>query len=164
MANDPGMTDSKQYNNIKMQGLLEAVSKYKEMSVKQMYTLHTEMFEVDKLTTSILTGNPEIDLIICSDSENTPGVAQVIIDSGKVGNVRIIGYGTMPKTIEYIEGGVVYGTIAADSYNIGCNTVQQLAQMCDGKQISEFINTDIYTIKDSNLDEYKKTYEITEVK
>lgn len=158
IANDPGVLDSKQYNNIKMQGLLEAISKYPEMSVEQVYTLDTKRFEVDKLTTSIITGKPEIDLIICSDSENTPGVAQVIVDSVKVGNVKIIGYGTMPKTIEYIGGGVVYGTIAADSYNIGYNTVMQLAEMCNGKQISELLNTNIFTFTYDNLEEYKKIY------
>ena len=152
LANDPGVQDSKQYNNIKMQGLLEAISKYPEMSVEQMYTLDTKMFEVDKLTTSIITEKPEIDLIVCSDSENTPGVAQVIIDSVKVGNVKIIGYGAMPKTIEYIGGGVIYGTITPDSYNIGYNTVNQLAEMCGGKQISEFLNTDIYTFTSGNLE------------
>lgn len=133
------------------------------MSVEQIYTLNTKMFEVEKLTTSILTDNPEIDLIICNDGENTPGVAEVVIDSGKVGNVRIIGYGTMPKTMEYIEGGVMYGTITADSYAIGYNTVMQLSDMCDGKQISEFLNTNIYTFTSKNIDEYKRIFE-TEVK
>ncbi len=159
LANDPGKQDSKQYNNIKLQGLLEAISPYPQMSVEKIYTLNTKMFEVEKLTTSILTDNPEIDFIICNDGENTPGVAQVVIDSGKVGNVRIIGYGTMPQTMEYIEGGVMYGTIAADSYGIGYNTVLQLSDMCDGKQISEIVNPDIYTFTSRNLDEYKKIFD-----
>lgn len=163
MANDPGKQDSRQYNNIKLQGLLEAISSYPMMSVEKIYTLNTKMFEVEKLTTSILTENPEIDFIICNDGENTPGVAQVVIDSGKVGNVRIIGYGTMPQTMEYIEGGVMYGTIAADSYSIGYNTVMQLSDMCSGKQISEFVNTDIYTFTSKNLDVYKKIF-VSDVK
>lgn len=161
MANDPGVQDSKQYNNIKLQGLLEAISQYPEMSVEQIYTLDAKMFEVDKLTTSILTEKPEIDMIICSDSENTPGVAQVIIDSVKVGNVKIIGYGAMPKTMEYIEAGVIYGTIAADSYNIGYNTVMQLAKMREGKQVNEFLTTDIYTVTENNFEEYKNEYTVT---
>lgn len=158
IANDPGMQDSKQYNNIKMQGLLEAVARYPQMSVEEIYTLNTKMFEVEKLTTSILTEKPEIDLIICSDSENTPGVAQVIIDSGKVGTVGVIGYGTMPQTMEYIEGGVLYGTIAADSYAIGYNAVSQLSDLCDEKQISEFFNTNIYTFTSENLDQYREIF------
>lgn len=159
MVNDPGVKDSKQYNNIKFQGLLEAISKYPGMTVKQIYTLDTKMFEVDKLTTSILTENPEIDLIVCSDSVNTPGVAQVVIDSGKVGNIKIIGYGAMPQTMSYINDGVMYGTIAADSYSIGYNTVIQLADLCEGKQISEFYNTDIYTFTSDNLHEYREIFE-----
>lgn len=158
LINDTGEEESKQYNNIRFQGLLEAIAQYPEMAVTQMYTLDTKMFEVDKLTTSILTENPEIDLIICSDSGNTPGVAQVVIDSGKVGNVKIIGYGTMPQTIKYIKDGVMYGTITADSYAIGYNTVFQLADVCDGKQISEFHNTDIYTFTTVNLNQYEEIF------
>lgn len=160
LINDTGEQDSKQYKNIKFQGLLEAISQYPEMSITQMYTLDTKMFEVDKLTTSILTENPEIDLIICADSENTPGVAQVVIDSGKVGNIKIIGYGTMAQTMKYIKDGVIHGTITADSYAIGYNTVLQLADVSDGKQISEFYNTDIYTFTSENLDKYEDIFEI----
>ncbi len=162
LVNDPGAKDSKQYNSIKYQGLLEAISKYPEMTVSQIYTLDTRMFEVDKLTNTILNENPDIDLIICSDSENTPGVAQVVIDSGKVGNVKIIGYGAMPQTMNYIKDGVVYGTIAADSYSIGYNTVIQLADIFDGKQISEFYNTDIYAITSRNLEEYREIFKTEE--
>jgi ribose transport system substrate-binding protein len=158
LINDTGESDSKQYNNIRFQGLLEAISQYPDMSVTQLYNLDAKMFEVDKLTTSILTENPEIDLIICSDSGNTPGVAQVVIDSGKVGNIKIIGYGTMSQTMKYIKDGVVYGTITADSYAIGYNTVLQMADVCDGKQISEFYNTDIYTFTAGNLGQYEDIF------
>jgi ribose transport system substrate-binding protein len=159
IVNNPGVTDSKQYNNIRLQGLLEAISKYPRMEVKQIYTLDTKMFEVDKLTTAIIAENPEIDLIVCSDSENTPGVAQVVIDMGRVGAINIIGYGAMPQTMNYIRDGVMYGTIAADSYSIGYNTVMQLADLCEGKQISEFYNTDIYTFTADNLQEYREIFE-----
>jgi ribose transport system substrate-binding protein len=159
IVNNPGIEDSKQYNNIRLQGLLEAISKYPDMEVKQIYTLDIKMFEVDKLTTAILTENPEIDLIVCSDSENTPGVAQVVIDSGKVGDIKIIGYGAMPQTMGYINDGVMYGTITADSYSIGYNTVMQLGDLCEGKQISEFYNTDIYTFNADNLHEYREIFE-----
>lgn len=157
MANDPGVQDLKQYNNIRLQGLLEAISQYPEMSVEQ-FTLNSKMFEVEKLTTSILTEHPEIDLILCSNGESSPGVAQVVIDSGLVGVIKIIGYGTMPQTMKYIEGGVMYGTIAADSYTMGLSLVNQLADQCNGKQINEVINTDIYTFTAENLDEYKKVF------
>jgi ribose transport system substrate-binding protein len=159
IVNDPGVQDSKQYNNIKLQGLLEAISQYPEMNVSQIYTLDKGMFEVDKLTTSILTEHPEIDMIVCSDSENTPGVAQVVIDLGKVGDIKIIGYGSMSQTMKYINDGVIYGTITADSYAIGYNTVLQLIEVCDGNQISEFFNTDIYTFTYDNLNDYKEMFE-----
>jgi hypothetical protein len=52
----------------------------------------------------------------------------------------------------------VYGTITADSYAIGYNTVLQMADVCDGKQISEFYNTDIYTFTAGNLGQYEDIF------
>ncbi|MCX7772028.1 MAG: substrate-binding domain-containing protein, partial [Clostridia bacterium] len=132
LSNQASDEDSKHSSNIRLQGLMEAIEKYPEMSVEHIYTLNTQMFEVEKLTNTILTDNPDINMIICSDSESTPGVAQVIVDSDRVGQIKIIGSGTMPLTMRYIEGGVIYGTIAADSYAIGYNTVMQLSDMAEG--------------------------------
>ena len=154
IVNEPGIDDPKQYNNIKLQGLLDAISRYPEITLERIYSLNTKMFEVDKLTMSMLAENPGINLIICSDGENTPGVAQVVIDMGRVGDINIIGFGSMPKTIEYIKEGVIYGTIVADSYEIGYNTVTQLADMCSGKQISEVLNSGIYTFTSENISDY----------
>ncbi|NLM72917.1 MAG: sugar ABC transporter substrate-binding protein [Clostridiaceae bacterium] len=159
MVSEPGADKNKQYNNIKLQGLLDAISRYPKMTVEQIYALDTKMFVVDKLTMSLLADNPEIDLIICNDGENTPGVAQVVIDAGKVGIVNIIGFGNMPKTMDYIEEGVLYGTITADSYAIGYNTVMQLAEMCDGKQVNEVLNTNVYSFTADNIRYYREYFE-----
>lgn len=159
MVNESGAEEHKQYNNIKLQGLLDAISQYPEMTVEHIYTLDIKMFEVDKLTMSLLADNPEIDLIICNDGENTPGVAQVVIDTGRVGNVNIIGFGNMPQTMKYIEEGVLYGTITADSYAIGYNTVIQLAEMCDGKHINEVLNTNVYSFTADNIRYYREFFE-----
>lgn len=61
----------------------------------------------------------------------------------------------MPQTLDYINRDVIYGTVYPNSYDIGYNTVKQLTQLFKGKQISDFISTELYTIDAKNVKDYK---------
>ena len=153
IINDSSDKDN-QYKNIKVQGIMEAFSKYSNMNISQVYTLDTGVFEMEKLTSKILTNNPNVNLIICTDERNTPGVAQVLVDSNRVGDIKVIGYGEMPQTISYIERGVIYGTVCPDAYQIGYNTVSQLNSILEGETVSDSTNTDVYSVDEDNYKLY----------
>lgn len=157
LINDSGADHNNQFNNIKLQGILESFKNYSLMNVSQ-YTLDANLFEAEKLTSSILSESPEINMIICTDELSTPGVAQVLIDADKVGQIKVIGYGTMPQTMNYIERGVIYGTICPDSKAIGYNCISQLYDMLQKKESSEVVHTDVYAFTLDNLDEYEQIF------
>jgi ribose transport system substrate-binding protein len=144
-----------QYKNLKLQGIMDVFSKHTGISVQAVYTLSAGMFETEKLMSKILAQNPKIDLIVCTDERNTPSVAQVIVDANRVGDISIVGYGAMPQTLKYIGGrGVIYGTVCPDAYNIGYDTVAQLHAVLDGKQVSESLNTELFSISKTNVDKF----------
>lgn len=140
-----------QYKSLKLQGIAAAVSKYPQMKISDVYTLNSGMFETEKLMNTILTKNPKVKLIICTDERSTPSVAQAIVDSNQVGDISIIGYGAMPQTLNYIEHGVIYGAICPDAYQIGYQTVSQLYDILDKKQITDSLNTELFSITKTNV-------------
>ncbi|MFA9381625.1 MAG: sugar ABC transporter substrate-binding protein [Acetanaerobacterium sp.] len=145
------------YKNLKLQGMLEAFAGYDSMELTGVYTLSTGMFDVEKVTSRILEEHPDVSLVICTQEKSTPGVAQMVVDANRVGDIRVVGFGAMPQTLEYIERGVIYGTICPDAYEIGYTTVAQLCERLHGRQISDLINTGIYAVTAQNLDEYELT-------
>ena len=154
IINNAGDQGEVKYKNLIVQGILESFSKYSTININNIYTLNSDMFEAEKIASSIISDTKKVDLIICLDERSTPGVAQVFVDNNKVGDIRLIGYGVMPQTLDYIERGVIYGTVCPNAYEIGYNTVKQLTKSLNGEQISDYISTELYTIDTNNVNQY----------
>ncbi len=148
-----------QYKNLIVQGIMDSFSKYPSIKITDIYSINPELFETEKVALSAIASNNKTSLIICVDERSTPGVAQVLVDNNKVGDIQLIGYGAMPQTLDYIRRGVVYGTICPDAYDIGYYTIQKLMQEIEGENSSDFINTDLYSIDLSNFELYLKGLE-----
>ncbi|ROR31897.1 monosaccharide ABC transporter substrate-binding protein (CUT2 family) [Mobilisporobacter senegalensis] len=143
-----------EYKNMKVQGIIDAIAAYGRVNISEIYTLDAGMFEAERLTNTILTEKKDINVIICTDEKSTPAVAQVLVDSNKVGDVKVIGYGTMSQTLNYIRKGVIYGTVSPNAYEIGYQTVEQLYESIKGEAVSDSIYTELFTIDNSNVDQY----------
>lgn len=150
---DSGEDSDLQYKNMIVQGVLESFSKHSTINLKETLTINSHMFEVEKLATTIINKHKDVDLIICMDERSTPGIAQSLVDHNLVGDIKLIGYGLMPQTIDYIKKGVIYGTVYPDAYQIGYEAVQQLYKTIEGEQISDSVNTDLYAVTLDNLDD-----------
>jgi ribose transport system substrate-binding protein len=156
IINSPGTDGAEEYKNLIIQGINNSFGSYGkiETSYLSIYTIDADMFEAEKVTSEILASNNIPDLIICMDEKCTPGIAQILVDKNMVGDIKLVGYGVTTKTLEYIQHGVIYGTVCPDSYEIGYKTVQSLVQMLNGDAVSEAISTGLYTIDKSNVQQY----------
>lgn len=157
LLNDKQSLDPR-YKSLKLQGIIEKLSAYPNMEIVSIHTVDADLFEADRLTRSLLSDHPDINLIICTDERRTPGVAQAIVDLNAVGTVQIVGFGNMEQTIKYIEQGVIYGTICADGFDIGYTTVQSLIQLIQNDPISESMATTIYSYTLKNLGDYYERF------
>lgn len=153
LLNGKGLEDSR-YKSLKLQGFIEQLASQTDMSIAAIYTIDTGLFEADLITRKVLNEHPEVNLIICTDEKRTPGVAQVIVENNAVGDIQIIGFGNMDQTMQYIEKGVIYGTICADGFEIGNAIVRTIKSLAVGNPVSESKSTPIYTYTLDNLDAY----------
>lgn len=158
ILNDSGEQSDEQYKNLIVQGILESFSRYSTIDIENIYTINSNMFEAEKIASSIISDSKKVDMIICLDERSTPGVAQVLVDNNMVGDIRLIGYGVTPLTLDYIDRGVIYGTVCPNAYDIGYNTVKQMTSSLNGEQISDYISTNLYTIDKNNLFLYEDKF------
>lgn len=155
IINNAGNLKDVQYKNGIVLGIKNSFGIYSTININDnnIYTVNADLFEVERLATSIIEKS-NVNLIICIDEGSTPGIAQVLVDNNKVGDIKLIGYGVTPKTLNYIERGVIYGSVCPDAYEIGYYTVKQLAQSLNGEQISDYISTKLFTIDYDNVKDY----------
>ncbi|MFA5675254.1 MAG: sugar ABC transporter substrate-binding protein [Christensenellales bacterium] len=147
--------DESLYKNLKVQGILDVFSNYPNMKIDGIYALDSGMFEVERLTGRILDDHPDVSLIICADERSTPGVAQVLVDAGRVTDVDVVGYGAMLQTLNYIERGVICGSICPDAEAVGSAIVKQLYAKIKGNNISDYYNTQIFAVRAENVNDFR---------
>lgn len=80
-----------------------------------------------------LLASPGLNAIICVNSRDSLGAAQVVVDRNLVGKVLIVGADETPELLRYIDKGVVAASIVRDSRRIGQEAVRTFGRMKAGQ-------------------------------
>lgn len=91
----------------------------------------------------LLGNDPRPDIIALTDSNDTLVAIQAIIDLNLVGRVQIIGFGNDQTTMDYIDKGVVLGTIVRRPSEIGFRAVAALTEINRKGNTSAYVNAGI---------------------
>ncbi len=152
---NPGAEAEAQTQNLIIQGIMEGSSHAQGFTIKSAYVLQTELFEAEDLRHTLFSRTADINVILCMDERSTPAIAQMLVDENRVGDIAIIGYGVMPQTLDYIDRGVIYGSVCPDAHDIGYYTVKGLVDSLNGLQVSDSFNPDVERVDRSNIDWYR---------
>lgn len=142
--------------NLKINGFLDAIKNYPEMKVVRVYTSKLGTLSAEEITQSIISGKDKINAIYVTDSVDTIGTAQVVVDFNKVGEITVVGYGDTPDILRYIEKGVIYGTVMSDPYKIGYESVKAMVEFKKKNTVSTFVDIGVNVITKENVNEYFK--------
>lgn len=140
--------------NVMVGGFIDSVKDYKGIDVKTVQTASTGHFSAEEIARNILKDYPTVDMIICTNPNDTLGVAQVLIDFYKVGKVKMIGYSDNENILNYVKSQVIYGTVVEDPYKIGYESIRLLVEAKDnGRPSTSYSDTGIKTITRQNVDQ-----------
>jgi ribose transport system substrate-binding protein len=156
------LEDVQNYGNIKLEGFKDSVKNYKDISIETVKVSDLGILGANNATQEILMNYPDVNAIVCTSSKDTIGTAQLVVDFNKVGDIAIVGYDITPEIMEYIEKGVIYGTVIPNAYTIGSKSIKQLMDIKENGRTSSYYDTDLSVITKTNLDEYIKNSKIPE--
>lgn len=139
--------------NLRVAGLKDALKVAPMAKVITIQSSSKGLFSAEEVTRKILYEYPEVDTIICTNAKDTISVAQIIVDLNKVGQISIIGYDDASEILRYIEKGVIYGTVVANPYKIGYESIQSLIELKKNNMTSSYVDTGAKVITAKNLDE-----------
>ncbi|MDL2235377.1 substrate-binding domain-containing protein [Christensenellaceae bacterium OttesenSCG-928-L17] len=145
---------SSTYHNMKIQGILEAFAACPGAEIVETYSLSGNMLAGEYLSNVVLSDAGQFDTIICLHEKTTSLLAQRLIDNNLLSTVKLIGYGALPQTLDYIDRGVVFGTICPDAYEVGYNTVALMYAKLNREQVNEYSSTRLFTITAENVSEF----------
>jgi ribose transport system substrate-binding protein len=106
--------------------------KYPEVEIVQIVNGNLDQTEGAKVTAGMLQANPGIVGIFGSDSSAGVGAATAVKEAGKAGEIKIIAFDTDTGTLDLIKEGVLSGSIAQGTYNMGWWSFQMLFNVNGG--------------------------------
>jgi ribose transport system substrate-binding protein len=140
----------------RVKGINDSIDRYNEISIKNILSSDIGTFAAGELTRNILKNSPEVNAIICTTAKDTLAAAHTVIELGKTGDISIIGASDDPEVLEYVEKGVVYGTVVSDPYNMGYESIRTLVKIKGSSNWPTFIDTGIHVVTAENIDEYRR--------
>ena len=142
--------------NLKMNGFLSTIKDFPEMKVIKTYTSKMGILSAEEIAQTIIGSADNINAIFATNSVDTIGSAQLIVDRNKVGSIAIVGYGDTEDILRYISKDIIYGTVMSDPYKMGYESLKALIDIKEKNNVSTFIDTGVKIITKGNVDEYEK--------
>lgn len=142
--------------NLEINGFLSTIKHYPEMKVAKIYTSKMGILSAEEITQSIINDEQNIDAIYTTNSVDTLGTVQQVVNHNKVGNITLVGYGDTESILRYIKKGIIYGTVMSDPYQMGYESLKALIDIKENNNVSTFIDTGVKIIKKDNLSKFEK--------
>lgn len=109
--------------------------------------------ESTNLATAILEGNPDLAGFYGANEGSAIGVINAVRETGRGGDVVVVGFDSGQQQIEAIEDGTMAGAITQNPIGIGYETVQAAVDALNGEELPETIDTGFYWYDQSNIDD-----------
>lgn len=107
-------------------------SLYPDVEIVQIVNGNLDQAEGAKVTSGMLQAYPDIVGIFGSDASAGVGAATAVKEAGKAGEIKIIAFDTDTGTLDLIKEGVLSGSIAQGTYNMGWWSFQMLFNVNGG--------------------------------
>lgn len=102
--------------------------------------------------------NPDMKVMVGLFEYNPPAIIQALRQSGKLGQIKVVGFDENADTLQGIKDGYVFGTVVQDPYQYGYRSVEVLAKLLRGDRSiipeSKYIDIPPRAITRSNVDEF----------
>ncbi len=99
----------------------------------------------------ILTANPDIAAIFCSNESGSIGAVQGAKSHNLAGKVKIVGFDSSPTLIEDVQAGNIDSLVVQNPFNMGYMVVKSLVDKIHGQTPEKRIDTGATLVTAANL-------------
>jgi ribose transport system substrate-binding protein len=116
-------------------------------------TWFTDNFEENAytITLRLLRDHPDLGGILGMNEVSTIGIARALQDAGAMGKVRLVGFDSSLREIQFIEQGLIAATVIQKPFNMGYLAVQAARDAAENRTLPSFIDTGSVLITADNL-------------
>ncbi|WML44262.1 sugar-binding protein [Neobacillus sp. PS3-40] len=140
----------------RVKGFRDAVKVEKGIHIVDVEESEISRVRAAEKTYQILQAHPEVNAFFGTSALDDIGIAQVVEQYKKQDRIYIIGFDTLPETLEYIRKGTIKATVVQEPYEMGYGAVKMMIDLIKGKSVPPIIhtNTRIMRLEDLPLDKH----------
>ena len=88
------------------------------------------------MVSEAIAKHPNVKCVVGLFAYSTPAILKALNDTGKLGQIKVVGFDANEGTLDAIAAGNVHATVMQDAYGIGFQTVRTLADVARGERSS----------------------------
>ena len=102
--------------------------------------------------TAALASTPDLIGVFATNLNTGEGAATGLRNSGKIGQVNLIGFDASPSEVDGLRKGEYQGLIAQDPASIGVQGVDQAVAAIEGKTVTRNLTANLHSITKADMD------------
>ena len=122
------------------QGLREGLGQL-ESKVADVVFCDSDYRKAYLVTKEMLTRYPDMNVIAGLNEYSSVGAARAVIDLGLAGQIRMIGFDSSLKEVEYLEDGTFQAIVVQKPLNMGYLCVEKTAQLLEHEKIPAVVDS-----------------------
>lgn len=139
--------------SVRWKGFEDSVASDSSINIVEKTYCNSDKETAKKQTAELIDKYPDIEMICGVNQTTTLAICETIVEKGVQGKIKVVGYDAAEPEVEYINQGVLTGTVVQNPYNIGYLGVKNVADMADGKSISKIIDTGTTFVTADNIND-----------
>ncbi|MBE9373007.1 substrate-binding domain-containing protein [Saccharopolyspora sp. HNM0983] len=121
-------------NDTRAEGFQRGLQRYPGMELVARQSSESDYNTALQVTQDILTAHPDLNGIYAGNEPSVLGAAEAVRQSGKAGEVKVIGWDTSEGQIDELRDGVITGLVAQNPFRMGHDAVAAAVDGIRGEQ------------------------------
>lgn len=141
----------KNHQQERVKGFKDAVKSEKGIHIIDIQESEISRVRAAEKAYQILQNHPNVNAFFGTSALDGVGIAQVVEQYKKPGQIYIISFDTLPETLEYIRKGTIQATVVQEPYEMGYGAVKLMIDLINGKKVPSIVHTDTRILRAKDL-------------
>jgi ribose transport system substrate-binding protein len=103
------------------------------------------------IMTDLITANPNLRGVFASNLIMAQGAGQAMAENKKSDTIKVIGFDSDPKTVKFLQDGVLAGLVVQDPFRMGYDGIKTALAASKGEQVAANVDTGANLITRANM-------------
>ena len=131
----------KNHQQQRVKGFKDAVKSEKNINIIDIEESEISRVRAAEKAYQIIAEHPEVNAFFGTSALDDIGIAQVVEKYNKQKQITIIGFDTLPETLDYIKKGTIKATVVQEPYKMGYGAVEMMLNLLKGKTVPPIVHT-----------------------